>query len=387
MRSAAPALAFLLLVAACGATGGAGAHPSPSPTASASAAPASPSPAGSPAPGGLLFAVLETARASTFPANANTVAIVGLDGYARSKQHFTARTVPGQCNAASIPQPEARVAGGKVYYADGAGVVRSLDPSGAVAKVITFAITGQQLLSFALDPTGGQVLGSVITIPKFGAGLPCQQSGSYVVDLEYGPAGGNPQNVYHQAYAQIDQSTNFVEAVGWDQAGALVTVHSVIGTQAGTYGRTWWGQLAHWTPQGIGAVVGGSDCQAQDEQANSIVCISANGGGVLNVRGPDGTDQWAVPGSFYYFGLLSPDATQVAWCSSSGCGVTGRDGSTAKLSNFAPTGWLNDATLIGTKGSTPKDGYGELETISLSDLTKVNDLGFTGMFVGVVQGS
>ncbi len=379
-------LAGLLLAAACGGPGQGTVRASPSPS-SAPTPLSSPSPAATPRPAGLLFAVLESSDLQHFPVNAGTVAIVGLDGYARAKQRFTPRTTPSQCNAASLPQPEARVANGRVYYAEGSGQVRSLDPTGAVQDVIAFPIDGQKLLSFAVDPTGGQVLASVVTIPRFvPPGLPCNQQGDYVVDLEYGSAGGHPQNVYHQAYAQFTDQSNFIQAVGWDPAGAIVTVHSTIGTQQGSLGQKWYGQLAHWTPQGISGVAGGSDCRAQDEVGNSIACISGQGEGAGSVRSPDGTVQWNLPSAIYYFILLSPDGTRAAYCNSSECGVAGKDGSHARLpAGFNPTGWLDASTLIGVNEQL--SAYGEMETVSLSDLGKVDDLGFKGMFAGVVQAS
>ena len=351
-----------------------------------SSVPETPSPAASPRQAGLLFAVLESTNERVFPVDATAVAIVGLDGFARAKQHFTPRSVPRQCDAESLPRLEATVADGKVFYADGSGVVRSLDPAGAVTDVIRFPITGQQLLSFAVDPSGGRLLGTVTTIPKFGTGPPCQQQGSYDVDLESGTSGGQAENVYHQAYAQIDQNTNFLAAVGWDPAGAMLTVHTEIATQQGPNGRLWYGQLAHWTPQGIGATVGGSDCEAQDEQDNSIACLSGSTGSTGSVRSPDGTVQWTLPHEAYAI-HLSPDAMQAAYCGfgAAPCYVTGRDGSSVKLpAGFQPSGWLDASTLIGVVGG---DVYGEMETISLSDVTKVDDLGFKGMFVGVVQAS
>ena len=361
-------LVALLATAACGGVPVASSSPKPSP-----APLVSPSRSLSPGPAGLLFAVLEKGSAS----QANTVAIVGLDGFARAKEHFSPRSVPALCRAALITQPEARVANGEVFYADGTGQVRSLSAGGRLADVTQFAVTSQQALSFAVDPSGMQILGSVLTIPK---GDCANQSGSYVVDLESATAGGHPQNVYHQAYAQLSSSANVVAAVGWDPAGALVTVHTEVGTQASPSGRQWWGELAHWSPQGIGATLGGADCEADDEGANSIACLN----GII--RSPDGAKQWAVSEQAIQI-RLSPDGNQAAWCGSGACYVSGRDGSSVKLATFVPTGWLDCSTLIGTKGATVTDGYGDLETISLGDPTKVNDLGFMGSFVGVVQGS
>src|SRR5438128_10819296 len=85
----------------------------------------------------LLFAVLEakgTANSWTY----NTVAIAGLDGYARAKTTFTPMPVPSLgCMGAVIP-PSAHVAAGKVFFADAKGVVRSLSIDGTIRTVATF---------------------------------------------------------------------------------------------------------------------------------------------------------------------------------------------------------------------------------------------------------
>lgn len=368
-----------LLTAACGGREVVTVHTSVSPFPPPSPSPAALAASPTPRPAGLLFAVLEGQPA-------NTIAIAGLDGYARAKQKFTPRAVPPLCDATELTQPEARVAAGEVFYADGSGAVRSLDPTGRVADVTSFGVASQQILSFAVDPGGHQLLGARLTIPTWSGGPPCSQQGQFVVDLLSAAAGGAAQLSSHQTYQRDDSSANLVQAVGWDPAGALVTVRTSIGTQNGTLGQKWYGQLAHWTPEGVGSVVGGGDCRAQDEVANSIACISNAGEGAGSVRSPDGSIQWNVPSAIYYFILLAPDATKAAYCNSSECGVAGKDGSHLKLpAHFSPTGWLDSSTLIGV--DQPLSLYGELKTVALADPAKVNDLGFKGSFAGVVQAS
>ena len=382
-------LAALLMVAAACSGSPASARTSPAPTdGSPSVSVASPGPSVSPRPAGLLFAVLEARRPGDGPLTNDTVAIAGLDGYARAKTTFTPRRVPELCDAGMLTQPEARVADGKVFFADGTGKIRSLDPTGATGDVTTFNLQAQQVLSFAVDPSGSQLLGAVLTVPTYTSPMPCQQQGQFAVDLYTAQAGGSAAGVYHQTYATNNSDSNFIQAVGWDQAGAAITVHTSIGTQNGTLGQKWFGQLAHYSqPGGVGSVVGGADCRAQDERGSSIACISSSGEGAGSVRSPDGSIQWNLPSGIYYFILLSPDGSHAAYCNSSGCGVAGRDGGSARLpSGFGPRGWLDGSTLIGTRSSQPvPPDYGELETLSLSDMANVNDLGFTGMFVGAVQ--
>ena len=374
------------LLGACGGGGGPTGAASPSPATSPSSAP-SPSPVATPRASGLLFAVLEARKAGDYWQTSDTVAITGLDGFARAKTTFVPRKVYGLCNAAQLTQPEARVAAGKVFFADGSGAIRSLDTSGAVENVGSLPLGAQQTLSFAVDPSGGALVGSVLTVPVFQGPLPCKQTGQFVQDVYTVSAGGAATRRYHQTYAENSESDNFIQAVGWDPAGALVTVHTDIGTQNGSLGRKWYGQLAHFAGS-IGSAVGGSDCRPQDEVGNSIACISSTEHDAASVRSPDGKVRWSLPGSFYYYVLLSPDASHAAYCANSGCGVAGSDGSVVKFpATFSATGWLSDSILIGLKGNQAAiaSPYGEMATWSASAPSNVDDLGFMGQFAGVVQ--
>src|SRR6266446_2381312 len=157
---------LLVLSVACGQVSGrpaaAVASPSAPPSAKPSASPMA-TPKTSPTQ---LFAVLE-AKGTVNAWIYNTVAIAGLDGYARAKTTFTPMPVPALgCMGAVLP-PSAHVAAGKVFFADAKGVVRSLAISGAVTTVATFPMTStQQMLSFAVSPDGGRILGTVFTAPK-----------------------------------------------------------------------------------------------------------------------------------------------------------------------------------------------------------------------------
>src|SRR5579859_4932050 len=137
-------VALLLVAAACGS-----AQPSPIGGSSPSSAASS-----SPPTAVTLFAALETnAAAAQF--QWNTVVIAGLDGVARAKLTFTPLPIPyAGCEGAVLP-PSAHVAAGKVYFADGQGTIRSLDPQGNAASVASIPFTGnQQMLSFAVSPDG-----------------------------------------------------------------------------------------------------------------------------------------------------------------------------------------------------------------------------------------
>src|SRR5260370_8876997 len=135
------AFVLVLLLGACG-PGPVTGHPGQSPTGlpTGSESPGT-TPAPSPAHLGLLV-VLEARRAgSTFGGGPDAydahdvVAIPGTDGYAKAKQTFNPRSLPFTANAGVVMQPEARVAGGAVFYIDGNGVVRRLSVDGTIVQV------------------------------------------------------------------------------------------------------------------------------------------------------------------------------------------------------------------------------------------------------------
>src|SRR4029077_14719479 len=221
-------IALLLMVAACGqpqaqsATSplASGSTPGASATQSASpgVTPSSKAPSSLP----LLFAVLEakgTVNAYTW----NTVAIAGLDGRARAKTTFVPMPLPKMgCIGAVIPVP-AHVAAGKVYFADGKGVVRSLSVTGQVTRVATFALTSsQQMLSFAVSPDGSRLLGTVFTLPtKPNVACTGAPDTGYALDVYSAPAGGASRLLYHENL----QSTpaNVMALTGWDAVGPVGT--------------------------------------------------------------------------------------------------------------------------------------------------------------------
>ena len=148
-----------LLVVGCGsAVAQPHMSPSPSTVSSPGASPSTmPSPVASQPPSptpstATLYAVLESS--GQYLPN-STVAIAGLDGYARAKAHFTPRSTPYIPDAAVVLAPEAHVVAGVVYFVDGHGVVRTLDRTGRVRLVATFPLTQkQQEISFAVSPDG-----------------------------------------------------------------------------------------------------------------------------------------------------------------------------------------------------------------------------------------
>src|SRR4051794_13042728 len=112
-------ICLLLVAAACSQPQ---ARPAISPTATPSTSPTLvsspvPGPTSNPTPTtsrALLFAVLEAKGTASF----NTVAIAGLDGYAKAKATFTPMRVPTVgCTGTAVPPLSAHVAAGKVYFA------------------------------------------------------------------------------------------------------------------------------------------------------------------------------------------------------------------------------------------------------------------------------
>ncbi|HEX6493240.1 MAG TPA: hypothetical protein VF112_06985, partial [Candidatus Dormibacteraeota bacterium] len=120
--------------------------------------PAAPRAAASPHPETLVAVLERRGGAQT----ANRVAIVGLDGYARAGAALAPRAVPTPGGLHAVLQPEAMVAAGAVYYADGDGVVRRLSPGGGEPRTVaTFPITDGQALAFAVSPDGLRLVATV----------------------------------------------------------------------------------------------------------------------------------------------------------------------------------------------------------------------------------
>src|SRR6266540_4229902 len=250
MKTVVSAAILLLLTAACGRVPGnptsALTSPSPSatpitsaspigsPTATPTAAPSSkPNPQATPHPSPtLLFGVLEakgTANSWTY----NTVAIAGLDGYARAKATFTPMPNPVVGCMGPILRPSAHVAAGKVFFADAKGVVRSMASNGTVTTVATFPMTStQQMFSFAVSPDGSRVLAGIFTIPK--NAFSCDGSpttGSFTYDA-YTALSGQPSSlVYHLSWSTAPSSV--MELTGWDALGPFGTYPTVWASQGG----------------------------------------------------------------------------------------------------------------------------------------------------------
>jgi len=380
------ALLLLLSLVAVGCSRGPAAQGTASAAATASSSPTSPAPA-SPPPvptGELLYAVLEpwpTAGPSTF----NKVAIAGLDGIARAKTTFTPLTPPFVGCAGPTPPPPAYAVGGKVYFADGAGTVRSLDRSGAISVLASFPIGAQQELSFAVSPDATRLLATVLTLPPKPAGDPCSGptafgAGSFVVDTYSVSFGSTPKLLDHQStpYVAGQPLPPVLQFMGWDAVGPTALYPTGLGTQGG--GPThWFGHPVRTDTAGrpLGDL-GGAGCNATDDGLDgTVACAGPNG---TDVKRPDGSVAWHSANSLLA-GRLSPDGRKVVGFGDQGQVVVGADGSTMDLfGEFFVTGWLDPSTLIGNFNG------GEVGIQQIAPTTpKPGDQGYAGVFVGVVQ--
>ena len=403
MKATVSAAILLLLTAACGQTpstsNSASATPvvTATPIASPTAAPSSPATPGTSAT--LLFAVLEakgTANAWTY----NTVAIAGLDGRARAKTTYAPIANP---SCIVLPQ-SAHVAAGKVFFADGKGVIRSLAIDGTVATAATFPLTSaNQVLSFAVSPDGTRLLGTIFTAPASAMSCAGSPTGTFTFDAYSATNGGSRQLLYHLAWTKPQ---SVLALTGWDSVGPL-----------GSYPAVWWSQGG-----GPGSTLGvavrvdaatgkpgtqlsdPTACQVWDSVVSgSFVCLKdgvmKNGGTPqqtvnvpVSVRRADGTELWhfTATGQNTPFGpYLSSDAQHVLIC----CNdlnladaheqLIGRDGTQVNLAKgFSVSGWLDPTTVVGwTSPSGTQMAY-----VALSAPGKAISMGFAGLFVGTVRG-
>lgn len=382
-----------------------------SPRSSPSARPAiKPSPLPSPVTSRtLLFAVLEakgTANAWTY----NTVAIAGLDGYARAKTTFTPMPVPALgCMGAVLP-PSAHVAAGKVFFADAKGVVRSLAINGTVTTVATFPLTStQQMLSFAVSPDGARVLGTVFTIPK--NGLSCDSSTTTTIFSfdAYSAVSGQPsQLIYHQSWTKPPSSV--MALTGWDAIGPFGTYPTVWASQGGGPGSTLgvFVRIDAATIKPLAPLADPTKCRVWDSiPSGAFVCMGdavMTGGGTadqrvnqpLSIRRADGTELWhsTTTGQNAPFGpYLAPDGQHVMICcndlnlADSHELLIGRDGRQVSLAKgFGASGWLDSTTMVGWLNTNSlSQGPSPLAFVAANAPGTAVSMGFAGAFVGTVR--
>ncbi len=390
-RALAAAAAATLTVLACG----------NEPGGSASPAPATASPAPSASAGGqsreLLFAVLQPGGDLTAMRD-NTVAIVRDNGTAKARARFDARQLPRVGNALPLPQPEARVAAGHVYFADAAGLVRSLAPDGTVTSVTTFPLTGpQQLLSFAVSPDGVQLMATVFHFPP--VHVPPPQTpidppfgpGDYMLQELSAKPGQPAASLLKRSWPQSAGPPRDVLAiVGWSHMAPLATIDTALGTQQGSLGRAMFGHVAELDTAGRpGPPLGGYTCDTWSVLPDETVLCDDDGQlRNFSVRRRDGNIRFRfhATGDVQYLDLtLAPDASRVAYLATGGrAAITDSAGRNVQLPvAFRPEGWLDAMTLVGVMQSGQGDG--NMATVRVDRPTKLTDLGFKGFFVGVLQ--
>jgi hypothetical protein len=324
----------------------------------------------------VLFGVLE---AHPFPTNTpaayDTVAIVGLDGYARAKTQLTPITPPNLGIGPLLP-PQAYAASGRVYFLDGKGVVWSLASDGTIAKVTAFPVpSAQHEVSFAVSPDGNRLMGTVTNFSPVGA---ISVAG---IDVYAAAAGQAPVLLRHQ------QSGAGLSFIGWDSVGPIGTDPTFYGTQGGSASH-WSGMPVRVDAQGnsIGPS-GGAGCNASDDAADGTTACLMGGGssGYVSVRDRDGREIWrsaSTPNGYLYAFINADRQRVVAFDGGSPTYapvMLGSDGSKVSIATMYQQGWLDNSTVI---GSVP---YPELGLVRLSDPMRIVDLGFKGTFIGVVR--
>lgn len=385
------AAAVLIGTAACG--GGAGSAPSPGRALS-------PSPSERAATPNLLFAVLEALPGQ----NADTVAIAGLDGYARAKAHFAPRAGLYVPDAAVVRMPEAQVVGGAVYFVDPSGVVRELTNGNTTREVAAFPLAAtQQEISFAVSPDGTEIIAAVLTLPAVGpspspGGAPWPPLiGPWKLDILLATAGRGARNLHEwSASAEPGQPGGFSNIVilAWTAAGPAAVVGSNVATQNAAFAgqRIFGGHFALVDPltglpgpslgacqSGLGgpwsaAADGSRICALYNDDASATITVTTPGAQDWRVQVPGATQ---MVGDF----VLSADGSRLAMDGK----VVGRDGSALPLpAGFQPEGWLDASTLIGYE-NRPAGQFQEpwMYYVWLPRSTEAVDLGFAGHFVGV----
>jgi hypothetical protein len=326
----------------------------------------------------------------------DVVAIVRVNGTARARAAFKRRLLPRMRAALPVPQPEARVAAGKVFFADGSGTVRSLSVDGTVSEVTRFPLTDpQQTLSFAVSPDGSRLMGAVLQFPPFSSALaPTPDSnvtaGSFTLELFSATSGAQATSILKKSWSQsADVPRDVLALVGWSANAPLATVDTDLAIQQRTEGRQMFGHVAEIDRTGRpGLMVGGSGCRPwtvlPDETA---LCDDGSYQNVsVRSRGGDVVFQLPDPGNDQYLNLtLSPDASRVAYETLSGRSfVLQHDRNPVVMAvGFQPQGWLDSSTVIGLTGQ----GSGDMALVRLNSPTRAIDLGFKGFLVGVVQGA
>lgn len=316
---------------------------------------------------------------------ANTVALVGMNGVRRAEAAFQARGQFYVGNAAPMLQSPAHVGSAGVYYIDGYGVVRLLEPSGRTTIVATFAMEPEQHeVWYAVSPDGKQLIAGVLTAPAVHNTEPLPTLvGSWQFDLEIATAGGATQVLKHveSPNAPYGQGNGLqtIFPVGWTPAGPVAMVGAPVATQNLWVGGPLYLLDAAGQPT---QRVGGNDAFGAGILPSGVLLADSADGTAVSVRSADGTVLWkpALDGGNASQLNLAPDGNAA---SSVGKAVT-RSGSFPMPANFYAQGWLDAQTLFGRPyvGET----LGRLVYVEQSDPGTPHDLGIDGDFAGIWTG-
>ncbi|MBO0684711.1 MAG: hypothetical protein J2P45_16275 [Candidatus Dormibacteraeota bacterium] len=331
----------------------------------------------------------------------DTAVLAGSDWAGRARATYAPRSTNVFVGpAAPVLAPlEAYVAGGRLFYVDGAGTVWSLASAGQSVAVARFPTgASQQEVSFAVSPDGRQVWGTRLTVPAEGpppSGSPFNSlNGPWKLELLRGSTGGPP------ALLQQWQSNDFPNAangfqnlvlVGWDARGPVALIGNAIGVQNMWLDaqRVFSGHLSHLDSSGRPIdTITSSDCVPAAITAAAVTCVTAGAAAPLKFEAVDTTGRtiwdWTptvqgpngITGDF----ALSPDQRFMAMAGA----IVGRDGSANALpANFHPEGWLDDTTLFGWLSVANGGGReGDAALVTLDKPGQATDLGFAADLVG-----
>jgi hypothetical protein len=388
-------LAVTLILTACGpSTPPAPAQAQASPTSVSSASPtvsASPTAVPSASPTAVpefLFAVTES---NPFPSEPNTVAIVGLDGYARARATFRPRVGPIVPDAYVPLQGIAQVAGSGVYYIDSAGTVRVLRVGSQPQIVARFPLqSAQEDVWFAVSPDGSRVMAGIFTFPALGPIIPGTNWNTMVgpsrFDLETALAGGLSKTLVHWSTTYgAEHPTIF--PVGWtsprrlnEMQGPVAMVSSPLSSQNSWPG----GPLYVIDDSGRKTtLLGGPNCDSASITSSGLIACSS--GRVVTVRDETGPIIWTTHidafSAAYLF--VSPDGQAI----SDGNAVERHVGGMVAISQGHPgfriEGWLDNHTVVG-RIVIDDVNEGDLAWIDINHPSTVHDLGFKGDFVATL---
>jgi hypothetical protein len=344
-----------------------------------------PSPASSPTPSEVLFAVTEGGDGTH---GADTVAIVGLDGYARAKAKFQASQWAQIPDAAVIIPGNAIVISGGVYFMDGAGMVRVLRADNTQQVVATFPRAPQQTVTwYAVSPDLRQLIAGTLTLPALGpipSGIPWPTLvGPYKFDLQISDAGGQSRSLRHEESDRSPDSPGATPTwplfpIGWTAAGPVAMVGAPIATQ-----NTWpGGRLFQLSASGLPqARLGGTDCTAATISRSGLIPCTAAGNQV-SVR--DGTGRVVWPVGQDSFNSLQQQVSQDGKVAILENRVITRSGGALTMSSgFLAQGFLDARRILGR--FSDNGNLGNMAWASLDDPGTVHDLGFKGNFAGTMS--